>query len=92
MIVLPKQAKNLTKPGAFRLISLLNVDYKSLATVLAKRLNCILRLYIHKDQAEFLKNRYMKNNVWRVMKLLNVAQMENIPTIFYFLDTAKAFD
>lgn len=50
---------------SYRPISLLNTDYKILPSILARWLYWILGYYIHSDQIGFMKNKYMKDNVWR---------------------------
>lgn len=59
-----KEVKN------YRLVLLLNVDYKIYATVLASRLKKILVQIIHQNQAGFLPRRHMRNNVRIIMNIL----------------------
>lgn len=57
IIVIPKQVKGLSVPQEYRLIFLLNMDYK----ILARRMTAVINPYIHQDQAGFLGSRYMKD-------------------------------
>ncbi|XP_066445686.1 olfactory receptor 5P66-like [Eleutherodactylus coqui] len=49
--VIPKPNKDHTSAKNYRPISLLNLDYKILTSILANRLNAFLLTLIHKDQA-----------------------------------------
>lgn len=62
-ILLPKQDRNLQLPESYRPLLLLNVDYKILTTILAAQLNKILAIYVHRDQADFVKGRKSKDNI-----------------------------
>ena len=55
--LLPKKNCNLLWIGNWRPITLLNVDYKILAKLFAKRLKDILPDVIHPDQRGFISNR-----------------------------------
>lgn len=53
--------------------------------------------YIHPDQTGFmkgrqLKDRHVKENVRRVLNLINYVHTLKSPTLLYFVDTEKAFD
>lgn len=43
-----------TSPQDYRPIFILNLDYKILMKILAKKLNSVLDQYIHRDQAGFM--------------------------------------
>lgn len=56
----------------FRLISLLNLDYKIFAKILSERLKKVLAEVIDKDQAGFLPNRHIKDNVREVLNIIEL--------------------
>lgn len=47
---------------------------------------------MHIDQTGFIKGRYLKNNIRRVINIVNKAQSEDTPRVLLFLDAEKAFD
>uniref|UniRef100_A0A670I8A5 Reverse transcriptase domain-containing protein n=1 Tax=Podarcis muralis TaxID=64176 RepID=A0A670I8A5_PODMU len=77
----------------YRPISLLNNDYKIYADIMANRLKkCLIHL-IHKDQAGFLPNRFLKDNVRHTINLIEYLEINNdIPAALIFIDAEKAFD
>lgn len=92
IIVLPKSSSGLSLVQSYRPISLMNVDYKILAFVLASKLNKTLELYIHSNQSGFLRGRQLNDNRRTVMNIINHIQTGKIPSVLYFLDTEKEFD
>lgn len=61
IIVIPKD-KDQTLPEIYRTISLLNLDVKILARVLATRLNSVMESLIHPDQTGFIPARSTTKN------------------------------
>ena len=55
--LIPKKGRDHTDPANFRPISLINVDSKILAKVLALRLEMVLSYIKHTDQVGFIKGR-----------------------------------
>lgn len=51
IVLIPKPGKNLELPESYRPISLLQLDIKILAKILAVRLNKVILTLIHPDQA-----------------------------------------
>lgn len=92
MTLLLKTGKDPTCLQSYRAISLLNSDYKILATILANRLNIVLSAYIHPDQAGFIKKRQLKNCTRRLCNIMDYLQTQKIPAPVYFCDAEKAFD
>ena len=76
----------------WRPISLLNTDYKILASVMARRLQPILGRIINKDQTAYIKNRFIGENVRLIYDVISYTDMENIPGAISFLDFCEAFD
>ena len=83
--LIPKDENNLT-------ITLLNVDYKILAKVIAKRIESVLPKLIHSDQTGFIKERFIGQNVRLLNDLLEYTDVKKIPGILLFIDFEKAFD
>ena len=61
--LIPKGDVNLTDLKNWRPITLLNVDYKLLSKVLAKRMELLLPKLIHTDQTGFINGRYIGQNI-----------------------------
>uniref|UniRef100_A0A670K665 Reverse transcriptase domain-containing protein n=1 Tax=Podarcis muralis TaxID=64176 RepID=A0A670K665_PODMU len=91
--LIPKNETEKTQLKNYRPISLLNVDYKIFADILAKRLKKVLNGMIHKDQAGFLPSRYMSNNTRNLIDILEKLQVDiNTKAVLIFIDAEKAFD
>lgn len=58
-----KERSDRTDVRNYRLISLLNIDYKIYANILANRLKEYLTEYINEDQVGFLPCRHLKDNL-----------------------------
>lgn len=90
LLLIPKEGKDLAYPEAY--ISLLNMDYKILTSILAERLNEYMKDYIMGDQTGFIKGQYLKDNVRKVMNIMEWIQKQTNPALLFFLDAEKAFD
>ena len=90
--LIPKDENNLTTLSNWRPITLLNVDYKILAKVIAKRIESVLPKLIHSDQTGFIKGRFIGQNVRLLNDLLEYTDVKKIPGILLFIDFEKAFD
>ncbi|KAL1246966.1 hypothetical protein QQF64_034287, partial [Cirrhinus molitorella] len=73
-------------------ISLLNVDYKILAKVLARRLESILPKVINPDQSGFVKSRHGSDNVHRALNAIHYFHTQKKASMILSLDAEKAFD
>ena len=89
--LIPKDKNNLTTLSNWRPITLLNVDDKILAKVIAKRIESVLPKLIHSDQTGFIKGRYIGRNVL-LEDILEYTDIKKIPGILLFIDFEKAFD
>ena len=84
------------KPKQFlknwRPISLLNVDYKILSGVLAKRMKMVLPSVISSNQKGFMKNRYIGENTRLVYDIISELNCQDKSGIILLADFEKAFD
>ena len=89
--LLPKAgpSKDITN---WRPVSLLNVDYKILAKILANRITPLLDDYISPNQQCGLPNRQMTNIHQNLLAVLEYAKDTHTPITFLQLDFSKAFD
>lgn len=81
-----------TNLSNWRPITLLNVDYKIIARVLAFRLQNIIPKIISTDQNGFIKNRFIGLNIRQIQDIIDLADENNLNGIALFLDFQKAFD
>lgn len=77
--------------GSYRTISLLNVDLKILAKILAQRLQQVLPSIISTDQRGFMLGRHSFHNTRRLLNIVSSPD-SNIPEVIISLDAEKAFD
>ncbi|XP_064410547.1 LINE-1 reverse transcriptase homolog isoform X1 [Latimeria chalumnae] len=90
--LIPKDGKDPLECGSYRPISLLNVDYKILAKILAMRLGKIIPILIHPDQTGFVTGRYSADNLRRLLHVAwEVRDGEELAAVLS-LDAEKAFD
>ena len=90
--LIPKKSKDKTILENLRPISLLNVDYKILTKVIAKRIEKVLPTLINPDQTGYVKGRYIGENVRLIYDLIHYTDKQNQKGIAIFLDFKKAFD
>uniref|UniRef100_A0A670HV05 Reverse transcriptase domain-containing protein n=1 Tax=Podarcis muralis TaxID=64176 RepID=A0A670HV05_PODMU len=91
--LIPKTETEKTQLKNYRPISLLNVDYKIFADILAKRLKKVLMEEIHRDQAGFLPRRHLSDNVRNIIDILEKLEVNiNTKAVLIFVDAEKAFD
>lgn len=92
IILIYKADKDTALPQSYWPISLLNIDYEILTSILAVRLNMVLSKHIHPDQSGFLPGRYLGSNIRRVMNVTEQAKIQREPLLLFFADTEKALD
>lgn len=90
--LIPKPDKDLLLIENWRPITLLNVDYKILATVLARRLKKGLDEIISETQTGFMSNRHISSNIRLIFDLLDYSDFIDTQALILFLDFYKAFD
>ena len=76
----------------WRPISLLNVDYKLCARVLAGRLLKVIATVVSPDQTCGVPGRYIGENVTFLRDVVELANEYNLPVALLSLDQEKAFD
>lgn len=86
VVTIPKPGKELTTPPNFRPISLLNMDVKLYAKILAHRLLPILPTLIILDQAGFTSRRQASDATGRVIDIIHYARSCRISSLLPFLD------
>lgn len=90
--LVPKEDSYLSALSNWRPITLLNLDYKIVSKVIAKRIEKVLPQIIHSDQTGFVKGRYIGQNIRLINDILEQTKLQNIPGILLLLDFQKAFD
>ena len=75
----------------YRPISLINVDLKILTKALTNRLKKVLPSVIHYTQTA-VDDQKIDNTVHMLRDLIQLANIEDLPAAFIFLDQEKAFD
>lgn len=86
-----KKDKDSLNCSSYRPISLLNVDTKILAKVLAHRLERVLLSIISPDQMGFIKNRYSFFKIRRLLNIISSQSENNTSEAVISLDAEKAF-
>ena len=90
--LIPTDENSLTTLSNWRPVTLLNVDYKILAKVIAKRIEPVLPKLIYPDQTGFIKGRFIGQNIRLLNDLIEYTDDHKIPGILLFIDFEKAFD
>ena len=87
-----KKSRDKTILEKLRPISLLNVDYKILTKVIAKRIEKVFPTLINPDQTGYVKGRYIGENVRLIYDLMHYTDKLNQKGITIFRDFKTAFD
>ena len=90
--LIPKKDKNRLYLKNWRPITLLNIDYKILAKILAHRLVEVLPTVISEDQTGYIKGRYIGCNIRLIEDMIFYTNLNDIPGIMLTIDFEKAFD
>jgi hypothetical protein len=92
LTLIPKKDKDRLHLKNWRPITLLNVDYKIFAKVIANRMSKILPTIIHEDQTGYLPGRFIGCNIRQIEDIIFYTNLHNIPGILLTIDFEKAFD
>ena len=76
----------------WRPISLMNVDYKILTQILAKRVSLVLHKIINADQTCSVAGRSISDNGHLLRNVQDYVDQQNLGAAFVSLDQQKAFD
>ena len=90
--LIPKKGKDPEDVGGYRPISLLNVDQKILAKILATRLNKYMNSLIHPDQTGFIPTRNSFSNLRRLFNIMYNSDPAVEDLVVASLDAERAFD
>ncbi len=90
--LIPKRPKYILLLENWRPISLLNNDYKIMASIFAKRMKNALNEIIDETQCGFMKGRHIFSNIRLVIDLVQYSNLLNGDPLILFLDFRKAFD
>ena len=90
--LIPKRNKDRTFLTHWRPISLLSTEFKILSKALANRIKLVLGSLISPEQAGFVQDRNIHDNVCKLFDLLEVMWLKNELRIVVSVDFAKAFD
>ncbi len=90
--LLPKKGKDLLFLKNCRPISLLNLDYKLATKYIAIRIKAHLSKLINSDQTGFIKDRYIGENINRILNIMDSVDEEDLPSVIIGIDFEKAFD
>ena len=78
--VINKKNENPKKCSSYRLISLLNADFKIISKALTNRLNRFLPKLIDIDQRGFINKRLATDNLRRLFNIIHLANTRSDPT------------
>ena len=92
IFLIPQKKKERSILGNWRPISLLNTDYKIATKCIAKRLEKVSLILIANDQTDYVRCRYIGENVRLISDIIDYYEKVGIPGIIIFLDYEKAFD
>lgn len=93
IVVIHKPGKPTDQCSSYRPISLINMEAKVLAKVLAGRLVRVLPELIHTDQSGFMPRRSTRHNLRRLQGVLYMTEgVGEVETALMALDASMAFD
>ena len=91
LAILPKKG-DLSLPGNYRGIMMLEVAYKLVAIIVADRCNTISKDLDHENQVGFRPGRGCSDGVFNLRTAIRKRREHGLETWVFFLDLVKAFD
>lgn len=91
VLLIPKPDKDRSDCASYRPISLLNIDYKVLPKILARRLNGVILSIVIGGETGFMPGKSTSNDI-RTQLLAQLSEFILETSALASLDTAKAFD
>ena len=92
LTLIPKKDKNRLFLKNWRPLTLLNTDYKIIATILASRIKGSLPIIISDDQTGYIKGRFIGTNIRLIEDIIVFTNMNKVTGILLTIDFEKAFD
>ena len=92
IILISKHNKDPLLPSSYRHITLLNIDYKIIATVINSRMKCYLNELIRRGQNASIKGRHIGDNIRLLYDVINLTDPNEIPRSILTADIFKAID
>lgn len=89
VVTIPKPRKDPITPANFQPISVLNLDVKIFAKLLAKRLMTVLPTLIKKDHMGFVKTSDVTK---RILNIIQYAEKTQTSSLLLSIDAGKVFD
>ena len=89
---LPKEDKPRCYLKNWRPISLLNVSYKLLTSILARRLKKVLPLLVGEEQRGFMRGRSISDCTRMIYDLMHLCEERKLKGLMILIDFEKAFD
>ena len=90
--LIPKKNKDMLLLKNWRPLSLLNMDYKLIAKVIANRIKTVIKKIIHSDQTGFVNGRYIGENLVKLINVIEHCEENDIPALLISIDFEKAYD
>ena len=92
IILHPKPQEDLLLPSNYQLITLLNVDYKIIASTINNRMKSHLNTLIKPGQNGFIKSRHIGDNIRPLSDVIDFADLNDTLGAVLAVDIFKAFD
>lgn len=90
--VLPKPNEDQTQCANYRPISLINLDLKIHAKLIANRLRSSIPFLIHLDEVGFVPHREARDNTIKSVNIINYAKKQKTSLCIISIDAENMFD